>query len=147
MSISTLFSSFRNKRRRYRSQSLRRLVLLWRLGRRHVCRVAMRATLFGGWVWFAAGSLIGFEAFDIIFGTFALAPELLPFVILGLALTWYFRGRVRRALARARAHRRIRRMKQAAKPASRARIATFIGRSAWSQGGPESDRLSGPESR
>jgi hypothetical protein len=71
----------------------------------------MRATLFGGWVWCAAGSLVGFEAFDILFGTFALAPELLPIVILGLALTWYFRGRVRRFSTCARAYRRLRRIR------------------------------------
>ncbi len=111
MSRTTLLSSLRNKPPRYRSPTPRRLGLLWRLARRLSRRVAMRATLFGGWVWFAAGSLIGFEAFDIIFGTFALAPELLPVVILGLALTWYFRGQVRRVSTRARAYRRLRRIR------------------------------------
>ena len=110
MPRNTLFPSLRNKPPRYRSPVLRRLGLLWRLVRRASRRMAVRATLFGGWVWFAAGSLIGFEAFDIVFGTFALAPELLPLVILGLALTWYFRGQVRRVSTRARAYRRLRRI-------------------------------------
>ena len=78
MPLSTLISSFRSKTRRYRSQSLRRLLLLWMLARRLVHRMVMRATHLGGWVWLAAGSLIGFEAFDIIFGTFALAPRATP---------------------------------------------------------------------
>lgn len=113
MSPDTLFSSLplRSKPPRYRWPARRRLGLLWRLARRLSCRVAMRATLFGGWVGFAAGSLIGFEAFDIVFGTFALAPELLPLVILGLALTWYFRGQFRRFSTRARAYRRLRRLR------------------------------------
>ncbi|WP_430297708.1 hypothetical protein [Sinomonas sp. B1-1] len=92
MSFKILFSSLRGKRRRRRPPALRRLELLWL----RVCRAGrgpgMCVALFGGWVWFAAGSLIGFEAFDIVFGTFALAPELLKLVILGLPLTWYSRG-------------------------------------------------------
>jgi len=107
----TLFAPHRTKPPRYRSTPFRRLGLLWRLSRRLSRRVAMRVALFGGWVWFAAGSLIGFEAFDIVFGTFALAPELLPVVILGLALTWYFRRQVRRVSTRARAYRRLRRIR------------------------------------
>ncbi|MCB5281499.1 hypothetical protein BJQ89_01244 [Arthrobacter sp. ES1] len=110
MSPNTLLSSPCNKPPRYRSAAHRRLGLLWQLARRAFRQVTMRATLFGGWVWFAAGSLIGFEAFDIVFGTFALAPELLPLVILGLALTWYFRGQIRRVSTRARAYRRLRRI-------------------------------------
>jgi len=111
MSRNNLLPSHRSKPPRYRSPALRRLGLVCRLVPRLCSRVAMRATLFGGWVWFAAGSLVGFEAFDIIFGTFALAPELLPLVILGLALTWYFRGQFRRFSTRARAYRRLRRLR------------------------------------
>lgn len=111
MSPNTPLSSRRSKPPRNRSPALRRLGLLWGRVRRLCRRVAMRATLFGGWVWFAAGSLVGFEAFDILFGTFALAPELLPIVILGLALTGYFRGQVRRWSTRARAYRRLRRLR------------------------------------
>ena len=93
-----------------KSRLIRRIALLYRLGRRLYRRVALRALSFGGWVWLAAGSAIGFEAFDILFGTFALAPELLPFAILGIALVWYFRERLRRLTARARAYRRLRRL-------------------------------------
>ncbi|RAX16993.1 hypothetical protein DC347_10260 [Pseudarthrobacter sp. AG30] len=102
MSRNTLFSALRNQPPRYRAATPRRLGLLWLLGRRACRRAALRATLFGGWVWFAAGSLIGFEAFEILFGTFALAPELLPLVILGLALTWGVRRQLRRASVRVR---------------------------------------------
>lgn len=117
MSLSTFLSSFRLKPRRFRVRPLRQLRLHWRLTRRSIRRIAARATLFGGWIWFAAVSLIGLETFEIIVGTFALAPELLPLVILGLALAWYFRERLRRALRRARAFRRLRRIKQRAKSA------------------------------
>jgi hypothetical protein len=110
MSPNSLFSSLRNTPPRYRSTALRRPDLLWRLALRVYRRVVMRATLLGGWVWFAAGSLIGFEAFEIIVGTFALAPELLPVVILGLALTWHLRGQLRRVSTRARAYRRLKRL-------------------------------------
>ncbi|WP_268765154.1 hypothetical protein [Leifsonia sp. Root112D2] len=34
--------------------------------------------------------------FDIIFGAFILAPELLPLVIVALASIWYVRDRIRR---------------------------------------------------
>lgn len=93
------------------SRPVRRIALLYRLGRRLYRPTALRAASFGGWVWLAAGSAIGFEAFDILFGTFALAPELLPFAVLGIALAWYFRGRLRRLLARTRAYRRLRRLR------------------------------------
>ncbi|GIU58066.1 hypothetical protein [Arthrobacter sp. NicSoilC12] len=96
---------------RYRSLPLRHLQLLCKLTSRLIRRLAVRATLFGGWAWLAAGSLIGFEAFDIIFGAVALAPELLPLVILSLALTWWLRRHARRTRARARAYRRLRRIK------------------------------------
>ncbi|WP_218775182.1 hypothetical protein, partial [Leifsonia sp. NCR5] len=61
---------------------------LWR-------RLHTRATLFSGWTWVAAASLIGFETLDIVFGAFILAPELLPLVLVGLALVWVFRERLR----------------------------------------------------
>ncbi|GGC81480.1 hypothetical protein GCM10011512_05210 [Tersicoccus solisilvae] len=101
-----------NKPPRYRSPALRLLGLQRLRARRLYRRVAVRVTLFGGWVWFAAGSLIGFEAFEILFGSFALAPECLPVVILGLALTWYFRSHLRRSWRRIRAYRRIKRMRR-----------------------------------
>jgi hypothetical protein len=60
--------------------------------------------LFGGWTWVAAGSLLGFEMLDVVLGSFLLAPELLPLVILALAIVWLFRERLlhlRRHLAAA----------------------------------------------
>jgi len=101
----------RSKSPRYRSLPQRHLRLLWNLACRLVRRLAIRATLVGGWAWLAAGSLIGFEAFEIIFGAVALAPELLPFIILSLALTWWLRRHARWIRARARAYRRLRRIK------------------------------------
>lgn len=115
MSLNTLLSLLRPQPGRFRSWPLRFLVLHWRLTRRFILRIATRAALFGGWIWCAAASLVGLETFEIIVGTFALAPELLPLVILGLALAWYFRERVRRTSRRARALWRRRRMKQGAK--------------------------------
>ena len=79
---------------------------------RAMTRVHRRLTLFSGWTWVAAGSLIGFEMLDVIFGTFILMPELLPLVILCLALAWYFRGRLRRGWGRLRARIRLSRMRR-----------------------------------
>jgi len=77
--------------------------------RRTLHRLNTRAVLFSGWTWIAAGSLIGFEAFDLVFGAIAFAPELLPVVVLALALAWLFRERLRRAWRRLRVYRRLRR--------------------------------------
>jgi hypothetical protein len=79
--------------------------------RRALHRANARAVLFSGWTWIAAGSLIGFEAFDLVFGAVALAPELLPLLLIALALTWLFRERLRRTWARLRARRRLRRLR------------------------------------
>jgi hypothetical protein len=76
--------------------------------RRVLRRTHQSLTLFSGWTWIAAGSLIGFEMLDLVFGTFVLAPELVPLVILCLALVWYFRRRLRRAWSRLRARIRLR---------------------------------------
>lgn len=76
-------------------------------------RLHARATLFSGWTWVAAASLIGFETLDIVFGAMILAPELLPLVIVGLALTWLFRERLRRAIIRLRARWRLGRLRRA----------------------------------
>lgn len=74
-----------------------------RIGR----RCATTLTLFGGWTWVAASSLVGFEVFELIFSSFALAPELLPLVIITLAAIWFFRDRTRRLKIRARARIRL----------------------------------------
>jgi hypothetical protein len=79
---------------------------LWR-------RLHTRATLFSGWTWVAAASLIGFETLDIVFGAMILAPELLPLVIVCLALAWLFRERMRRAMVRLRARWRLNRLRRA----------------------------------
>lgn len=78
---------------------------LWR-------RLYMRATLFSGWTWVAAASLIGFETLDIVFGAMILAPELLPLVIVGLALAWLLRERMRRVIVRIRARWRLNRLRR-----------------------------------
>jgi hypothetical protein len=78
---------------------------LWR-------RLHTRASLFSGWTWVAAGSLIGFEMLDIVFGAFILAPEFLPLVIVALALIWLFRDRLRRARLRLRVQLRLARMRR-----------------------------------
>ncbi|MEH0109687.1 hypothetical protein V6N00_08200 [Tersicoccus sp. MR15.9] len=108
---SRAFLSF-NAPPRSRPRAFRLIALQGRRIGRISRRVAVRVLMFGGWVWFAAGSLIGFEAFEILFGSFALAPELLPVAVLGLALAWFFRGRLRRAWRRVRAYRRLRRMRR-----------------------------------
>lgn len=70
-----------------------------RLTRLRVGRLGRRLTtqlmLFGGWTWVAAISLVGFEAFEILFLSFALAPEFLPLAIIFLAITWFLRERLR----------------------------------------------------
>jgi len=70
-----------------------------RLAGLRVRRVARRSNqqliLFGGWTWVAALSLIGFETFDILFLSFALAPEFIPLVIILLAIIWFLRERLR----------------------------------------------------
>lgn len=68
--------------------------------------------LFSGWTWVAAGSLVGFEMLDIIFGSFLVAPELLPLVILGLACAYVFRVRLRRVRTRVIARRRAVRLRR-----------------------------------
>jgi len=80
----------------------RRARLLAIRTRRRVRRFVRWLTLFGGWTWVAAASLIGFESFELLFGVFALAPELLPLAIIGLAVAWYFRERLRELRKRLR---------------------------------------------
>lgn len=75
-------------------------------------RLYTRATLFSGWAWIAAASLVGFETFDIIFGAFILAPEFLPLVIIALAAAWFFRERLRRARRRLRGRIRLARVRR-----------------------------------
>ncbi|KQO65145.1 hypothetical protein [Curtobacterium sp. Leaf261] len=48
------------------------------------------------------GSLVGFEAFEMILGVSLAAPELIPLVILGLAVAWFLRERIRASVRRVR---------------------------------------------
>lgn len=66
-----------------------------------------RAWLFSGWVWIAAISFVGFEAFEIVFGTLLLAPEFLPLVLVGFAVAWWFREALGRWWRRVRVRRRV----------------------------------------
>ena len=86
----------------------RRLRLAILLAGRLAHRTHLRLALFSGWVWVAAGSLIGFEALEILLGGLIAVPEALPIVLLALAVVWYFRRGIRRLLARIvdRAHAR-----------------------------------------
>jgi hypothetical protein len=85
-----------------------RLALLH--ARRFARGVIVRLTLLGGWTWIAAISLVGFETFDVLFLSFALAPEFLPLVIVGLAVIWFLRERIRAVWSRVRLRRsRVRR--------------------------------------
>ena len=83
--------------------------------------IAYDGTLFSGWTWVAAASLIGFETLDIVFGAFILAPELLPLVIVGLALAWLFRERLRRARTRVRPRLRLTGIRRARRTRDRRR--------------------------
>lgn len=73
--------------RRFRFQLIR--------ARRAYRKVNNRLMLLSGWTWVAAGSLVGFEMLDILFGALILAPEFLPLVIIMLALIWVFREKLR----------------------------------------------------
>lgn len=85
------------RRRRTLRRKSRLLVARLRRGR---WRITRRLVLFSGWIWVGAVSLVGFEMFDIVFGTFLLAPEFLPIVLTFMALAWYFRERLKPVWAR-----------------------------------------------
>ncbi|MCL2794255.1 MAG: hypothetical protein FWD85_02990 [Microbacteriaceae bacterium] len=93
------------------SPPLARIAATWTVVRRASAQTRQSLTLFTGWAWIAAGSLVGFEMLDIIFGTAVLVPELLPLVILTLALAWFCRQRVRRGWSRLRARVRLHRLR------------------------------------
>lgn len=78
----------------------RRLRLAILLARRLAYRTHLHLALFSGWVWVAAGSLVGFEALELLLGGLFAVPEALPIVLLTLALVWYFRRGIRRLIAR-----------------------------------------------
>ncbi|MBS1907604.1 MAG: hypothetical protein JST33_13785 [Actinobacteria bacterium] len=60
------------------------------------------------WIYLAAAALVGFEGLEVLFGTMLLAPELVPFVLLMLALIWTIKKHgtwIRRRIALARRRR------------------------------------------
>jgi hypothetical protein len=77
--------------------------------RREVSRTRSRLLLFSGWVWVAAGSLVGFELLEILLGGLIAVPEVLPVVLIALAFAWYFRRGIRLIWRRASARWRRRR--------------------------------------
>jgi hypothetical protein len=70
--------------------------------RRTLAHVWLWLGLQAGWMYAAAFSLVGIEVFEMLIGVTALAPELFPFLILALALAYYFRRGIARLLRRAR---------------------------------------------
>ncbi len=97
---------------RRRSRPRRLFALVRARCRRLHRRSVARLVLFSGWTWVAAGSFVGFEMLEIIFGAFILAPELLPIVLIVLASAWYFRARLRRSWTYARARMRLARLRR-----------------------------------
>ncbi|PRB01953.1 hypothetical protein [Microbacterium sp. MYb64] len=63
------------------------------------------------WIYLAAGALLGFEGLEALLGAMLIAPELVPLVLLALAVFWTAKRRGRwflRRIALARRRRRIR---------------------------------------
>lgn len=52
------------------------------------------------WMILGAAAVVGFEGLEALLGTFLLAPELLPFALLAIAVYWVFRDRLGRLLRR-----------------------------------------------
>jgi len=77
-----------------RRSAVARLRLFRARVRRARHAVSRRLILFSAWVWIAAISLVGVEMLDVVFGTFVLAPEFLPVVLLAFAVVWWFRERL-----------------------------------------------------
>lgn len=84
-----------------RSRTLRLTRLCALVARRSIHRLHLRLSLFSGWIWVAAASLIGFEALEILLGAFITAPELLPLALLALAAIWVLRRTLTRRRRRA----------------------------------------------
>lgn len=84
--------------------------------RRLLRTVTERLWVFSGWTWVAAGSLVGFEVLEIIFTSFALAPELLPAVLVAMALAYVWRERLAVLRQRFRIRRRAARVARLAAP-------------------------------
>jgi len=91
-----------------RNRLYRRARLASLVTRRGLHRLRTRLLLFSGWIWVAAGSLVGFEMLEILLGGLIAVPEALPIVLLALAFAWYFRRGILR-LWRRMSHRNARR--------------------------------------
>ena len=80
--------------------------------RRRCADAALRhAVRMEVWIYLAAGALLGFEGLEALLGTMLIAPELVPLVLLALAVVWTAKRRGRwflRRIALARRRRRIR---------------------------------------
>lgn len=72
-------------------------------------RVTERLTLMSGWTWVAAASLVGIEGLELLLGVGVAVPELIPLLVLGLAVCWFLRQRIRRVVQRAVVRHRARR--------------------------------------
>ncbi len=90
----------RPPRARPRSSRFARLALL--LLRRRLRRSTLLLWRFSTWVWLAAGALVGFEVLELVLTGLLAAPELVPLLLLVLALIWLFRRGIRRAALRLR---------------------------------------------
>lgn len=101
------FSTTRRARRAHRparagrrASRNARLALL--LLRRRLRRSTLLLWRFSTWVWLAAGALVGFEVLELVLTGLLAAPELVPLLLLVLALIWLFRRGIRRAALRLR---------------------------------------------
>lgn len=78
-------------------------------GRRFVLRwVTLPLVRVSTWTYLAVGALVGFEALEIAFGAFILAPELVPLAVVGLVLQEVLRRSLRRGIRLLRLWRRRR---------------------------------------
>lgn len=59
-------------------------------------RMTDRLSIFTGWAWVAAVSVIGLEGLEVLLGSLLGAPEFVPLAILTLALVAVIRNRWRR---------------------------------------------------
>ena len=80
--------------------------------RRRWAQAALRhAVRMEVWIYLAAGALLGFEGLEALLGAMLIAPELVPPVLLALAVVWTAKRRGRwilRRIALARHRRRAR---------------------------------------
>lgn len=97
---------------------LLRLIRYHCLWFRHWCaEAALRhAVRMEVWVYLAAGALLGFEGLEALLGAMLIAPELVPLVLLALAVVWTAKRRGRWILRRIVLARRRRRLRGVRRP-------------------------------